>query len=136
MKQKNLITKMLGFVLTLVMLVTMSGNTAQAYTITVKGATTIEPGKADFTNAKSPVYCLQTQSIKGKISTAYKMDIYHYEAQSGGYYNIYTTGSLDTVGAVYEEQGLSTIKYRRDGYNDDGYIDADRKNFSIVMDLD
>ena len=63
MKPKNLITKMLGFVLTLVMLVTMPGNRAQAYTITVKGATTIEPGKADFTNAKSPVYCLQTQSI-------------------------------------------------------------------------
>ncbi len=114
----------------------LCGNDAVAYTTTTSGSNTIRPTSSDFRSAESPVYIKQFQTISGSISKKYEMDIYHYECQISGYYQIYTTGSLDTVGAVYEQNGVLSITYDKLAFNDIGRITQSADNFSTVVYLD
>lgn len=73
------------------------------------------------------------------ISSAYGMHIYHFEAPSSGYYSFHTTGSLDTIIKVYEEQNFlwMTTQFKDKGLNDDGSMaDAERRNANLVLELD
>lgn len=107
-----------------------------AYTMTTSGTTTISPSNSNFKSAKNPMYDSKSEWIRGNISKSYNMDIYHYECQEGGYYQVYTTGSLDTVGAVYEEQNsLTKTSYKRRAHNDVGNITG-ADNCSMVVDMD
>lgn len=83
------------------------------------------------------MYVNKTQTINDSISSAYEVDIYHYECQEGGYYQVYTKGSTDTVGAIYEEQNslLSNPTYKRRASNDVGKITS-KDNFSMVVGVD
>ena len=107
---------------------------ASAYSTTTTDFTTISPTKNDFKNAKEPVYNSISHSIYDSILTSYEMDIIHYEAQHDGYYAIYTTGDLDTVGKVYEHENLLfiTTKYEEIGYNDDF---NNQLNYKMILDL-
>ena len=124
----------IGLIL-LLMLTEISGS-ASACTTTTSGSYTISPSAAAFKNAKSPMYCLKSQTISGKISSAKQLDIYHYEAQSGGWYAVYTTGSLDTVGKVYEENGVFSVSYDQVAYSDDAYLQKAYSNCGMVVNMD
>lgn len=137
MKTKKIV-KVLRNVLALTLAIFIGfGSVAQAYSVSTSGTTTISPTNANFNSAKSPMYINKTQTINGSISSSYEMDIYHYECQEGGYYQIYTTGSTDTVGAIYEEQNslFSSPTYKRRAFNDMGKITS-ADNFSMVIDMD
>lgn len=126
--------KVSAALLTGVILLSSIGEVA-AYTVTTTGNTNFNSEKANFEKAKSPMYCNKSESISGKISSARKQDIYHYECQEGGYYAFYTTGSSDTVGAVYEEEnGIFSTDYELRDWNDDAYSGV--RNFNVVVDLD
>ncbi len=124
-------------IIAMVLTIVMTGSSvAGAYTTTTSGTTTISPSNSQFKSAKNPMYDSKSEWIRGNISKSYNMDIYHYECQEGGYYQVYTTGSLDTVGAVYEEQNsLTKTSYKRRAHNDVGKITG-VDNCSMVVDMD
>ncbi len=133
MKKHGLqIRKTITFVLLLSLITTFS---TSAYTTKTTGASTIAPSNMEFKSAKNPMYAKKMQTISGAISNAYKMNIYHYECQEGGYYQIYSTGSNDMVGAVFEEEGIINISYKKRASNDNGKIDS-KNNFSMTVKMD
>lgn len=109
-----------------------------ASTTTTSGSNTISPSDDELKAAKSPTYSGTSERISGSISSSYEMDIYHYEAPTEGYYAIYTTGSLDTVGAVYEHQNVLwwTTSYENVAYSDDGCQSDNYRNCSMVVRMD
>lgn len=134
LEAKRIILSIISISLVFILLM---GSNAEAYTMATSGLSNIEPTNNDFKKAKSPMYVNKTQSIYGKISSSYKMNIYHYECQEGGYYQVYTTGALDTVGAIYEEENFlfSSPSYERRAYNDIGNITG-VDNCSMVIKMD
>lgn len=131
--------RILAIGLAILMSVTCVAETAFAHEIKCSGTNTISPTKSQFEKAEDETpYKKQTQTISTTIAKN-KMKIYHYECPAGGYYQVYTTGSLlDTVGAVYEEQNALLKKsFKRRAYNDDGNMDKNNtRNFSMVVDMD
>lgn len=99
--------------------------------------TTISPSKSQFKSAKSPNYSSKYQTISNcSISKQYDVNLYHYEAPVKGYYKIYSTGSADTVGTIFEEQNFlffTTDYERKTNISDD---DGDGQNFKIVTHFD
>lgn len=101
--------------------------------------TIIQPTDKQFKAAKDPVYSSTNQTIYSSYSGTIK--IFHYKAPSSGYFTFYTTGTLDTVGAVFEHNSFLFFSswYDEVGYNDDSYYDyyTNRtNNFKIVVKLD
>ena len=111
---------------------------ASAYTTTTTGEFDISPSKKDFKNAKNPKYTDSTVTISDSISESQEMDIYHFEAPKSGYYAIYTTGSLDTIGAVYEQKNVLfvTTSYDQVAYADDTNYSPYYRNFLMVVKME
>ena len=122
--------------LTLCLSVTFSSVALATFTVKTSGKKVINPSKSEFKNAKNPKYNSKTETIAGNIHEKYTLDIHHWEAPEGGYYAFYTTGSLDTVEKVYEEDGVVIIDYLELGNSDDAKIDKKGKNACIVTDVD
>lgn len=130
--------RLLAIGLAVLMSATCVAETVLAYEIKCSGLDTISPTKSQFEKAEDETpYEKQTQTIS-KTLKSNKMNIHHYECPTGGYYQVYTSGSLDTVGAVYEEQNAPFKKtFKRRAFNDDAKIDKNNKaNFSMVVDMD
>ena len=101
--------------------------------------TIIQPTDKQFKDAKDPVYSSINQTISSSYNGTTK--IFHYKAPSAGYFTFYTTGTLDTVGAVFEHNSFLFFSswYDEVGYNDDSYNDyytSGTNNFKIVVKLD
>lgn len=101
------------------------------------GSTLISPTNAQFKAASSPKYTSSTATIYGEISSAGEVDLYHFEAPYEGYYAFYTTGTLDTVGALFEEQNFLwwTTEYKNLDHNDDYMYSQFGRNFRIIVRL-
>lgn len=105
-----------------------------------KTYSTINVPKATLNKASDKtVVKTKNFSYSAKISNSYDMHIYHFEAPSSGYYSFHTTGSLDTVIRVYEEQNVLfwTSRYKDRGLSDDGSMaDGNYFNANLVVKLD
>lgn len=121
-KFKNAFKPTFSLVLAISFLFSCFSVSANASTTTTSGLRDISPSNSELKAAKSPVYISEAEVITATISKSYEMDIYHYEAPEDGYYAIYTTGALDTVGAVYEHENFLwwTTSYKEVARNDDG----------------
>ena len=121
-KFKNAFKSTFSLVLAISFLFSCFSVSANASTTTTSGLRTISPSNGQLKAAKSPTYTSEAEVITAAISKSYEMDIYHYEAPEDGYYAIYTTGALDTVGAVYEHENFLwwTTSYKEVARNDDG----------------
>ena len=75
-------------------------------------------------------------AIAAKIPTVYKQNIFHYECPESGYYAIYATPGIDTVGALFEEQNylFKPTEYELMAHNDDQFKGFG--TFGIVARLD
>ena len=75
-------------------------------------------------------------AIAAKIPTVYKQNIFHYECPESGYYAIYATPGIDTVGALFEEQNylFKPTEYELMAHNDDQFKGFG--TFGIVTRLD
>lgn len=109
-----------------------------AYTYTGKSDyRTISPSKSQFKSAKSPRYSSNYQTISNcSISEKYDVNLHHYEAPMEGYYKVYSTGSTDTVGTIFEEENFLffTTDYERiTKVSDD---DGEKLNFKLVTYFD
>lgn len=132
---KKSIKRVISLLLCVVYITMGFASPVYAATVTTSGYTTIKPTNAQFESSKSPKYYAVSETISGKIGSKYKMDITHYEAPKEGYYSIYTTGSTDTVGAVFEQQNILwiTTEYKEKGFDDDA---GSGFNYKMVVDLD
>lgn len=134
-KIKEIARKIISSSMAFVLVLLIGSNSVLAYTVRTSGITDFNTKKTSFKNAKNPMYRSKSQTISGNISKSFEQDIFHYECQEGGYYAIFSTGSLDTVGCMYEEQGLFSKSYKYTNKNDDSFSSLNR-NFYFVADLD
>ncbi len=79
---------------------------AYSYEETKRGSTQIEPTANNFSLAKSPVYFNASETIESDIRYSNYVQLFHYEAPRDGYYMVFTNGSLDTCGKIYEENSI------------------------------
>lgn len=135
-RRSKLFRKMTAMVIVVGLMVQLIGSTAMASTVTTTGYSEFNSAKAGFQSAKKPMYTNKTQVINDRIAKKYDQNIYHYECQEGGYYAFYTRGSTDTVGALYEENGIFTATYDYVTKNDDYFPGGGDSNFYFVVDLD
>lgn len=130
----------MGLNLILVFLVILGIGTINVYAAgNGSNNTIIQPTDKQFKDAKNPVYSSTNQTINSSYSGTTK--IFHYKAPSAGYFTFYTTGTLDTVGAVFEHNSFLFFNswYDEVGYNDDlssDYYTKGTTNFKIVVKLD
>lgn len=131
--------KIICSVMTVVLVVvSLNGTYVMGYYSIGKGDTKgIDPSNNQFKSAKSKVYDIKSVYISGNIKEKYGLEIFHYEAPESGFYIVYTTGSLDTVGKVYEEQNfLWTADYDEVASNDDGNYLNYGNNCAMVVEMD
>ena len=138
MKRKNPLVSLLSLCVAVACLLPCFIISANASVTTTSGTTTIQPTDEQFEAAEDEAeYSATSLSFNISISQSYQMYIYHYEAPASGYYAIYTTGSLDTVGAIFEEQNTLWITdYELVEQNDDGCKIDNIRNCSMVVYLD
>ncbi len=134
-KFKKIICSVLMVVL---VVLSLNGTSVMGYYSIGKGDTiSIDPSNNQFKKAKSKVYDIYSVYIPGNIKEKYGLEIFHYKAQESGFYIVYTTGSLDTVGKVYEEQNvLWTADYDVVASNDNGYYLNNGTNCAMVVEMD
>lgn len=117
-----------------------SNSTIYYSTSSTATSNTIEVSQSTLKTAKSKAVKKTSAFTQyAKISSAYGMHIYHFEAPSSGYYSFHTIGSLDTIIKVYEEQNFlwMTTEFKDKGLNDDGSMaDTNRTNANLVLKLD
>lgn len=148
-RHRNALTKrIVPLFLTIVMLLTTftipvdaaSNGTIYYSTSSTATYSSIEVSQSTLKTAKSKAVKKTSAFTQyAKISSAYEMHIYHFEAPSSGYYSFHTTGSLDTIIKVYEEQNFlwMTTEFKDKGLNDDGSMaDTRRTNANLVLKLD
>ena len=137
MKNRRKMKSILCLMLAAVFVFLCFSATVNAYTTITSGEYDISPAKSDFKNAKSPKYFTTPATISDSINQSHEMDIFHFEAPVEGYYAIYTTGTLDTIGAVYEENGaLFWTHYDQVAYSDDTNYSPYYRNCLMVVDMD
>lgn len=136
--KKSISKVILAVGLSMSLLVSTMWQETLAYKVSTSGTKDIRSEPAGFQKARNnPMYKSKTQTINGSIAKTYQQEIFHYECQEGGYYAFYTTGGLDTVGALYEEENnlFGTVtEYKFRDKNDDKYSGVN--NFGIVAKLD
>ncbi len=76
---------------------------AYSYIETGSSGNAMNPSNGIFQSAQNPKYSGNNVTISGSINVAKQVQLYHYEAPKSGYYMVYTTGTLDTFGKIYEE---------------------------------
>ena len=133
------IKKIICSVLMVVLVVlSLNGTSVMGYYSIGRGDTkSIDPSNNQFKSAKSKVFDIKSVYISGNIKEKYGLEIFHYKAPESGFYIVYTTGSLDTVGKVYEEQNvLWTANYDEVASNDDGYYLNHGTNCAMVVKMD
>ena len=137
-KSRKFLKSTFCLMLSIICLLLCFAVTASASTTTTSGGNTISPSDDELKAAKNPTYSGTSENIAGAISNSYEMDIYHYEAPYDGYYAVYTIGSLDTVGAVYEHQNFLwwTTSDERVAYTDDGSRISSAVNCAMVVYMD
>lgn len=111
---------------------------ANAYTTKATGDLDISPSNSAFKSAKNPKYDSTSVTISDSIAAERDINIYHYEAPRTGYYAIYTQGSLDTIGAVFEQQNFLwwTTSYTQIAYADDTSYSPYYRNCLMVVHMD
>lgn len=134
MKNRRKMKSILCLMLAAVFVFSCLSVSTSAYTTTTTGEYDISPSKSEFQSAKNPKYYNIPTNISDSISQPYELDIYHFEAPCTGYFAIYTTGSLDTIGAVYEENGaLFWTHYDQVAYSDDTNYSPYYRNCLMVV---
>ena len=100
--------------------------------------TGIQDLKSYFTRAeeKNKKHTQKSVTIAATIPSTYKQNIFHYECPESGYYAIYATPGIDTVGALFEEQNylFKPTEYELRAHNDDQFKGFG--TFGIVARLD
>lgn len=108
---KTKFTKRLIQIISIICILSCLCSSVSAYTTTTSGKNTISPSNSQLNGAKKTKYTSKSKTISDSIGKKYEMDIIHYEAPKAGYYAIYTTGSTDTLGKVYEEENFFVVDY-------------------------
>ncbi|MBR4586991.1 MAG: hypothetical protein IKO30_01610 [Lachnospiraceae bacterium] len=140
MKKKRLCKALSAVIVASSLFMSVFYDSALARKVTTSGTSNIVCKDSEFEAARNkPMYNNKSQVINSSISKAYQQDIFHYECQEDGYYAVYSTGSLDTVGALYEEENnwLGKVEeYKFRSKNDDSYSGATNFGFVVRMDED
>ncbi len=131
---RNKMIKIISLAMSVIMTLSMALVSASAYSYTESGATSLSPSNSDFSSARTPKYNQTRVTIPDSVSGRYSTDLFHYEAPVKGYYKIYTTGSTDTMGKVFEHNNfLWWNSYDMKGSDDDSGIGD---NFKIITYFD
>ncbi|MBE0700585.1 MAG: hypothetical protein IH571_02750 [Acholeplasmataceae bacterium] len=94
------------------------------------GPRAIEPTSTEFNNAKNTLYSLGANYTRTTTNGSYRL--FYYKTEGQGAYNIFTTGTTDTVGALFEQKYSWGTATTHVGEDDDSGAGL---NFRIEKDL-